>query len=134
MSISKKPDHEFADDIRKALDKSVSEFDATTLARLSSIRERAVANSQPLLHEPSAPKGTKPASEKHFPYLTAIAASVLFMVITLPMFRESAPNQLANSEMIAEYVATEYWQEDPEFLETIDMLAVLGDESSYEVL
>jgi len=134
MSRSKKPDHEFVEDIREALDKSVSEFDDATINRLTSIRQQAVANSQRLLLECSAPKSTEPARENGFPYLTAIAASVLFMVITLPMFRESVPNQSANSEMVAEYVAIEYWQEDPEFLEAIDMLAVLGDESAHEVL
>lgn len=118
--------------LRNTLDDSVDQVDELTAARLASIRQQALSSSQNNDLASSNKVAVRP-----FPYRVAIAASVLLMIITVPMFRD----QQSNNHPLAQYdggvgVQDLAYLDELEFFDTMEMLAVLdllevfGEESA----
>ena len=118
--------------VRNTLDDSVGHVDDITAARLASIRQQALSSSQ---HNEVTT--TDRLAPRPFPYRIAIAASIMLMIITVPIFRDQQPN----NNPLAQYdvgvgVQDLAYVDELEFFDTMEMLAILdlldvfGEESA----
>jgi len=108
-------DKTLAKDIAKALDSSLDDIDASQLAELDTIRKRAVNT------------GAKKVSRYWLP--VAVAAGLLSIVIAPQIYRfpDSAPAITTGDPESSVISIDTYLEVDPYFLETMDMLAVIGE-------
>ena len=123
---TKKTNDTLSAQISSTLDKELEQIDEITAARLEAMRREALAAESQVEH---------PVEQlQPFPYRLAIAASVMLMIITVPIFRGGDMQEggiakqplgpTSESHFSAEEVELAL-AEDLDFIDTMEMLAVL---------